>query len=137
MMLKSMHGLIVLIVVLLMTSNTMAQDAPTGRWWRSQQVVKTLNLTNGEIQRLESSYGQSRRQMIKMKNRVETEQFELESMMQNRKLNESAIKAQNRKLERARSDLADAKFAFVIEVRKIIGHQRFQRLVNMQRARKR
>jgi hypothetical protein len=53
--------------------------------------------------------------------------------MGKRKLNESAIRKQNRKLEKARSDLADAKFSFVIQVRKIIGHARFQQLVDLKR----
>lgn len=130
-MLKAMRGLLITWTILLIAVSAMAQDAPSGRWWRSPRVVKALNLTNGEVQRLESAYEQSRRKMINLKNRVEQEQFELENMMGKKKINESAIRNQNRKLEKARSDLADAKFDFVIEVRKIIGHSRFQKLVDM------
>lgn len=130
-MLKAMHGILLTMAILLFAVNTMAQNAPSGRWWRSPRVVKSLNLTGGEIQQLEKAYGQSRREMINKKNRVEKEQLELENMMGKRKLNESAIRKQNRKLEKARSGLADAKFSFVIQVRKIIGHGRFQQLVNL------
>ncbi len=108
-----------------------AQDAPSGRWWRSPRVIKALNLTDGEIQRLEKAYRQSRRALIQKKSRVEREQFELQNLMENRKLDEKAIRAQNRKLEKARSDLADEKVGFVIQVRKIIGRDRFQRLVRL------
>ena len=115
-MLKAMRGILITMAILLFAVNTMAQNAPSGRWWRSPRVVKALNLTGGEIQQLESAYGQSRREMINKKNRVEKEQLELENMMGKRKLNESAIRKQNRKLE---------------QVRKIIGHGRFQQLVNL------
>jgi Spy/CpxP family protein refolding chaperone len=130
-MLKAVHSIVMIVVILLIADNAMAQRAPSGRWWRSPRVVKALNLTGGEIQRLESAYGQSRREMIKKKNRVEREQLELENMMGKRKINASAIRKQNRKLEKARSDLADTKFSFVIKVRQIIGHGRFQQLVNL------
>jgi Spy/CpxP family protein refolding chaperone len=130
-MLKTIRGFLMIMVILLIAVSTMAQSAPSGRWWRSPRMVKALNLTGGEIQRLESAYGQSRREMINKKNRVEREQLELENMMGKRKINETAIRKQNRKLEKARSDLADAKFSFVIQVRKIIGHGRFQQLVNL------
>lgn len=136
-MLKAMRGILITSTILLIAINAMAQSAPSGRWWRSPRVVKALNLTGSEIQQLENAYGQSRREMIELKNRVEKEQFELENMMAKRKINESAIRNQNRKLEKARSDLADAKFSFVIQVRKIIGHARFQQLVELQPSRRR
>lgn len=135
-MLKTMRCIILILTILLFAVTAMAQDAPSGRWWRQPRVVKALKLTGGEIQQLESAYGQSRREMINRKNRVEKEQFELENMMGNPKLNESEIRKQNRKLEKARSDLADAKFSFVIQVRKIIGHARFQQLVALKPGRR-
>ncbi len=130
-MLKKLCIVMVAIFMALSAATAMAQNAPSGRWWRSQKVVKALNLTNGETQRLEEAYRQSRRALIKKKSRVESEQFELQSLMDRPKMDEKAIRAQNRKLEKARSDLADEKFAFVIQVRKIIGHKRFQRLVKL------
>lgn len=135
-MLKTMRGILMIVAIGLIAVNAFAQNAPSGRWWRSPRVVKALNLSGGEIEQLESAYGKSRREMIRLKNKVEKEQFELENMMGQRNLNEAAIRKQNRKLERARSDLADAKFAFVIDVRRIIGHARFQQLVDMQPSRR-
>lgn len=131
-MLKAMRGILVMLTIVLVAATAVAENAPSGRWWRSARVVNALNLTGGEIEQLEDAYAQSRKEMIRLKNRVENEQFELENMMGRKKLNEAKIRKQNRKLEKARSDLADAKFAFVIEVRKIIGHARFQKLVDLQ-----
>jgi Spy/CpxP family protein refolding chaperone len=113
-----------------------AQTGPSGRWWRSSQVAKQLKLTGNEIQRLEKAYNQSRRSIIKQKGRVETEQFELQTMVENRNADDRSIKAQHRKLESARSDLAASKFNFVVEARKIIGHDRFQQLLQLQSGRK-
>ena len=132
-MLKTMRGILMTVAILLIAVNALAQSAPSGRWWRTPSIVKALNLTGSEVQQLEKAYGKSRREMIRLKNKVEKEQFELENMMGQRKLDEAAIRKQNRKLEKARSDLADAKFDFVIDVRRIIGHARFQQLVELKR----
>ena len=133
-MLKRVCGALIFFGLVLSTSTAIAQDAPSGRWWRSSRVVQELNLTSGEKQRLEDAYRDSRRKLIQKKSRVEAEQFELENLMERRKIDEGAIRAQNRKLEKARSELADERFAFVIEVRKIIGHDRFQQLVEIHRS---
>jgi Spy/CpxP family protein refolding chaperone len=133
-MLKIACGVLVFFGLALSAAAVSAQDAPSGRWWNSPQVTKQLNLTSGEKQQLESAYRDSRRKLIQKKSRVEAEQFELENLMGQPKIDEKAVRAQNRKLEKARSDLANEKFAFVVEVRKIIGHDRFQKLVNIHRS---
>lgn len=132
-MLKSMRAIFVVLAILLLADQIMAQEAPKGRWWRFPEVVSALGLTGSEIQQLEQAYEQSRRQMIGLKSKVEREQFELSNLIEQRKFDEAAIRTQNRNLEKARSDLADAKFAFVIDVRRIIGAQRFQKLLTLKR----
>ena len=131
-MLKRVCGIVIALGLVFAAGAATAQQGPSGRWWRSPQVVGELKLTRGEIQRLEKAYNTSRRSIIKQKERVESEQFELQTMVENRGANEAAIKAQHRKLEKARSDLASSKFNFVVEARKIIGVDRFQRLLRIQ-----
>lgn len=135
-MLNRMCGIIVALSIALITGTADAQSEPSGRWWHSSQVKKQLKLTDGEIRRLEKAYNQSRRNIIKQKGRVEAEQFELQTMVENRNADAKAIKAQHRKLENARSDLAASKFDFVVEAKMIIGHDRFQKLLKMQSGRK-
>lgn len=136
-MLKRASCICVAIFVLLSVSTAMAQDAPKGRWWRNSKTAKELKLSKEEIKKLDNAYNASRRRMIQKKSRVESEQFELKDMVERRKFNESAVKSQHKKLEKARSDLASEQFGFVIESRKIIGRDRFNRLVDIQRKSKR
>ena len=135
-MLNRICAISVAVSLVLISAAAEAQQEPSGRWWRSSQVVKQLKLTKGEVQRLEKAYNQSRRSIIKRKGRVEAEQFELQTMVENRKADAKSIRAQHRKLENARSDLAESKFNFVVEARKIIGVDRFQKLLKMQSGRK-
>jgi Spy/CpxP family protein refolding chaperone len=133
-MLKFVRAVFIVPVILLLAVQVViAQDAPKGRWWHSPRVVSALNLTPAETEQLEQAYEKFRPQLISSKSKVEQEQFELSNLIEQSTFDEAAIRAQNRKLEQARSELADIKFAFVIEVRKIIGAQRFQQLTELKR----
>ena len=130
-MAKILRGFVLILLALMVATAASAQQGPQGRWWRSPGVVKALDLTNEEIQRLEGAFNESKLKMIELKSRVEAEQFQLQALLEKSKLDEAAVKAQNRKLERARTELANERTAFVLEVRKIIGPKRFQKLVDM------
>jgi Spy/CpxP family protein refolding chaperone len=130
-MFMSARGWSLVLMILLAAATVQAQEAPAGRWWHSKQVTSQLQLTSGEIQQLERSYEASRLKMIRLKSQVETEQFKLQTMVEKRNMDDGAIKAQHRALEQARSQLADERFAFFVEVRQIIGPDRFQRLLDM------
>jgi Spy/CpxP family protein refolding chaperone len=111
-----------------------AQDLPGGKWWRTPRAIKSLNLSEGEIKRLDEAYRDSRRKMIPLKGRVEAEQFELETLMEVDPVDEKALMAQYQKLETARVNLGMERFAFLVQVRKIVGRHRFEELVRFKKA---
>jgi Spy/CpxP family protein refolding chaperone len=111
----------------------MGQNMPNGKWWKDPRVVKELNLTSGESQRLDQLFVKSRRRLIDLKNQVEKEQFEYQTLMESPDLDEAAVKRQLKKLEKARSALNAERSRFVVGVRKILGRDRFQRLQQIYR----
>lgn len=126
-----MRGLALLPILFLTVSAARAQDVPPGRWWHSTNVVQQLQLTQDEVGRLDRAFEASRIKMIKLKSKLEAEQYKLKSMIEKGNADDAAVKTQNRNLEAARSALADERFAFFIRCRDIIGNERFQQLLNM------
>lgn len=124
---------ITLIIVLILASWALAQPMPSGKWWKDPGIAKALDLTSREVQQLDNLFVQSRRRMIELKNQVEKEQFEYQTLLESQNLDEKAVNRQLRKLEKARSDLSEEISRFVLEVRKILGHNRFQRLQQIYR----
>lgn len=121
----------ILLATMICSAAAHAQDPPPGRWWRSPDIVQALQLAGSEVQQLEEAFETSRLKMIRLKSRVETEQFKLQRMVEKRDIDEATIKAQHRRLESARSALADERFSFFVKARSIIGYDRFQKLLNM------
>ncbi len=126
---KSRILLVLLTSVLAVGSAAAQENMPGGKWWKMPAVVQRLNLNDQEINELDESYRQSRRQMIRLKADMETEQLELQSIIEDRDMNEAAALTQYAKLDQARSELGLERFRFFLKVRTIVGHERFNTLM--------
>ncbi len=126
-----------LVAVLVLATANSARAEGGGRWWRIPKLVERLHLTPSQVERLDKAFHRARLNMIRLKSRVEAEQFELESMMEAEDFDEAAAMAQYRKLEQARTELGTERFRFLVQVRKIVGHKTFQELMQIKRARQR
>ena len=127
-MLKTVWFGILLILIINLPGLATGQDAPSGKWWYNQKIVQNLNLTQQEIRQLDQLYVGSHRKLIKLKNAVEREQFELDTLLGQKTVDDAKVRKQFKRLESARTDLANERLGFIIRVREIIGVERFEQL---------
>ena len=105
-----------------------AQNVPHGKWWQNPEVSKQMGLTKGEINSLDKAYLDNRRKLIDLKSKLEKERLELENLFENEKLNEAEVMKRFGQMENARTLLSAERFKFIVEVRKIIGLERYRTL---------
>lgn len=134
-MLKSTIRLALVVLLLVIPNLVFGQHMSSGKWWRMSSVVERLHLNDEEIQQLEDSFRQSKRKLIQLKSQLESEQFELENLMDSKSLHDDAIHKQYERLEKARAELEMERFRFLLKVRKIVGYERFQELVAVKKNR--
>ena len=127
-MLRNVSSAILLIIYLIAPVIAAGQDVPTGKWWYNPQIQKNLNLSKKEVGKLDKLFANSRRKLIKLKSEVENEQFELDQLLGQNKVDDAKVKKQFQKLEKARNKLANERLQFVIGVRNLLGPERFQQL---------
>ena len=127
-MLRNVFSIILLVIFLIAPVTAAAQEVPAGKWWYNPKIQKNLNLTQKEIGELDNLFAKSRRKLIKLKSEVENEQFELDQLLSQKKVNDANVKKQFEKLEKARNKLANERLQFVIGVRNILGPERFEKL---------
>ncbi len=130
-MLSKVFSIVVIGMIITLPGAAIAQDVPSGKWWRNSRMSRHLNLNAREIKQLDSAYIKNRRKLIQEKSRVEAEQFELENIIENRPLDENAAIKQFDRLESKRENLSRSRFNFLLEVRKILGPDRFQDLKSL------
>jgi len=127
-MLKNVFSVILLIIFLIAPVIAEGQDVPAGKWWYNPKIQNNLGLSKKEVGELDKLFANSRRRLIKLKSEVENEQFELDQLLGQKKVNDVKVKKQFQKLEKARNKLANERLQFVIGVRNLLGPDRFQQL---------
>jgi len=127
-MLRNPFSVILLFIFLFAPVIAASQDVPVGKWWYNPKIQKNLDLSKKEVGELDKLFAKSRRKLIKLKSEVENEQFELDQLIGQKKVNDAKVKKQFQKLENARNKLANERLQFVIGVRNILGPDRFQQL---------
>jgi len=131
-----MHIKAVVVIGLILLSASAVGAHDRVRWWDKPEVAEALKLNEGEIDQLNQAYDAYGLRMIEIKSRVEAEQFKLQTVLEKEDLDEAAINAQYNRLEKARALLSKERFGFFVEARKIIGPQRFHKLMEIYKERK-
>lgn len=113
----------------LMVTNAEAQgNIPPGKWWRIPKVAEEINLSDEEKQRLDDVSLAFRRKAVDLRSRLEKERIELGVLFEKEQFDEAAVLAQFKKVESARGALALERFNVLLEVRKLLGRDRYERL---------
>ena len=136
-MLRKRIWLGLLFVVVFMPSTILAQGMMHGKWWHDSSIVQGLQLTEAEKKELDEKYIESRRKMIEFKSEIEMQRFELDLLLGSTDADRQKIMARFNSLEQVRDELSSTRFEMLLEIREIIGPERFQELNTIYRDRKR
>ncbi len=104
---------------------------PHGRWWHRPEVVAQLKLTSQEQEKLNALFVESERELIDLRGNVQKQELELKTLLDQEDFNQSACADQFGKLLEARSGVARERFSFHMEVRKLLGLERYRELLVM------
>ena len=137
-MLKHISIVMIIVALVFTSSAVMAQGIPgspqkydgmpAGKWWQHPASIERLNLTQEETDTLDAAFNKRARTFMELKHAIELEQFEMNRMMEDKTLDESALMTQFNKLESARANLSRERFQYYVQVRKVLGPERFQKI---------
>jgi Spy/CpxP family protein refolding chaperone len=132
-MLRRSLYLVAVIVLLLFPSISPAKDIPPGRWWRVPYFADQLNITDQQKDELDKLFDYNRDRLAELKKQMEQEKRDLMQMIEQEHLNENDATGQMKKLENTRTILSATRFSYSLEVRKLLGYDRFQQLKTLYR----
>ena len=127
-MLSRIFSVFFLLVFVISPAVVIAKDFPPGKWWHNPQASEKLNLSDEEIKMLDKQFVDSRRKLIKLKSIVESEQFEIDNLFDSENINQKEAMRQFDKLQQAKKNLSTEHFRLILEVRNILGLERFRQL---------
>jgi hypothetical protein len=101
---------------------------PPGRWWRLPYFSIPLQITETEKEQLDNLFDYNRNKLAELKNQVVEERGQLVAAIDGQHLDESTAMSRMKKLEDSRSLLAATQFSYSLQVRKLLGYERFGHL---------
>ncbi len=116
------------VMLFLLPAVSHAKEIPPGRWWHIPYFAEQLNITEQQKGELDKLFDHNRQRLAELKKQVEDQKTELLKAIDQEHLNENTAMAQMKTLESARTLLAATHFSYSLEVRKLLGHDRFQML---------
>ena len=125
---------VLIVILLFFPSVVWGQDMMDGKWWQNRKIAEKLEITKTEKQLLDERYVESRRKLISLKSDVERERFELDNLLDRGGSKKETIQDQYIRLEEARANLSKERFNLFLEVRNIVGIERYQQLKAMHRS---
>ncbi|GEM_PF-616452 len=108
---------------------------PQGRWWENPKIATELQLTEKQKQELDTVFKKQRLEMLEMRSNQEKAQYKLEDILEANNLDKNAAKAEFRKLSEIKAQFAEKRFDFLLEIRQILGADKFRQLKNTARER--
>jgi Spy/CpxP family protein refolding chaperone len=98
------------------------------KWWNSPRMVKELKLTSAEKERLDQLFLEFRRNRIEYRSKVKKANLEIEAAFEKEPLDEARAQKAFEQVEEAKLAKRKSLHAFMLEVRRLLGYQRYLRL---------
>ncbi len=127
-MLNKSLAILTAIVLLLFPAICRAKEIPPGRWWHLPYFADQLSITEKEKDELDKLFDYNRNRLAELKTLMEQERAELLKAVDQEHLNETSAITKMTKLESTRTLLAATRFSYSLEVRKLLGYERYQRM---------
>jgi hypothetical protein len=121
-------GVFLAVIVFFTPAAVFGQDVMGGKWWQNKRIADELEITDAEKHQLNETYTASRRELITFKSNVERERFELDNLLDQGEAKRKDIMDQFNRLETARAGLSAERFSLLMDVRDIVGIERYQQL---------
>jgi Spy/CpxP family protein refolding chaperone len=121
--------IVITLATLFVTVTAFAQ-LPPGKWWRRPEIVRTLNLSDEQQDRLESIFRSSATDLIDLKAEVDKSAIALRGELDRPQLDRAAIHRVAMRLSDARGKLFDRELTMLVEMRSVLTDPQWNRMRN-------
>ena len=124
-----MRKRLLIVMALLVAAGTLqAQQLPPGKWWRRAEVVRQLELTREQQDRLDTVFRNAANTLIDAKAEVEKLQVALRGELDRNELRRQEIQNIAAQLTQARGRLFDRELMMLVDMRGVLDEEQWNRL---------
>ena len=123
-----MRKLILAAALLAATTFADAQQLPPGKWWRREEVVRQLNLSAEQQNRLDAVFRDAANELIDLRGAVEKASIGLRSELDSNTLDRAAIRTYANRLNDARGKLFERELMMLVDMRAVLNEAQWNRM---------
>lgn len=105
-----------------------ARILPPGLWWKDQDLMQRLELTQDQQKRIDDLFLQNKVTLIHMHASLDEEQLQLEPMLNANPVDDGRVLAEISKIADMRADLEKANAKMLLQMRGVLTQQQWTRL---------
>lgn len=107
------------------------EGMPMGKWWKNAEIVKELQLSDDQLQRLEKTFQDSRLHLIDLHAALQKQEAQLEPLIESDNPDESQVDAQIDRIASARAELEKTHTRMLLDVRRVLSAEQWKKLQTM------
>jgi len=100
-----------------------------GKWWKRPQVIRALDLTTEQQEKLDQIFAKNRRDFVDLKADVEKKQLDLEELMAKKDSDPKKVTAAIDALETSRAKLRKTASLMLLEMRGVLTEPQWKQVV--------
>jgi Spy/CpxP family protein refolding chaperone len=101
---------------------------PPGRWWKDAEVAKAIALNDGQIQKIEQIFQDSRMKLVDIHATLQKEEIKLEPLLEADNPDESAVLGAIDRIAAARASLEKANAQMAFGIRRVLTPEQWKQL---------
>jgi Spy/CpxP family protein refolding chaperone len=101
---------------------------PPGRWWKNAEVSKTIGLNDGQIQKIETIFQDSRMKLVDVHATLQKEEIKLEPLLEADSPDENAVLSAIDHITAARASLEKANAQMAFAIRRVLTPEQWKSL---------
>ena len=101
---------------------------PPGRWWKNAEVVKAIGLNDGQVQKIETVFLESRMKLVDIHASLQKEELKLEPLLEADSPDESAVLSAIYHITAARANLEKANAQMAFAIRRVLTPEQWKKL---------
>ena len=107
-----------------------AQNLPPGKWWQRPEIVRELQLSNEQQDKLDDIFRTAANGLIDAKGEVEKLQISLRGELDRPQIQRAAVLRIAKQLNEARGRLFEQEIGMLVDMRAVLNDQQWTRMKN-------
>ncbi len=101
---------------------------PPGRWWKDAEVVKAIGLNDGQVQKIEHVFQDSRVKLVDVHATLQKEELKLEPLLEAENPDEGAVLSSIDRIAAARATLEKENARMAFAIRRVLTPDQWKKL---------